>query len=166
MSRIHILNLLYVVMPVALPNIFFLVFPPKNTPKSNYEKSIFFRIALLSERIGQISIFILPIFYSCDFTEIKGKILLAIMILSLVLYYIGWIRFFVNGREYSRLYSPLLSIPIPLAIFPLIYFACAAIAMKSILPGAATILLAAGHITVSYREFRRIRPSMNPIWKE
>jgi hypothetical protein len=153
--RAHIVNLLIIILPVAFPNILFVFFPPKDVPVSHTEKKKFFAVALLCERIGQVSIFVLPVFYTFDVTENRQKVLLLMMILSLAVYYIGWIRFLAKGREYALLYSPLVFIPIPLAISPLVYFACAAILMKSFLFAAALVLLAAGHVPISYREFRR-----------
>jgi len=158
MVRVHLLNLFCLVLPVALPNLFFLFFPPKNISKPKIKKSRLFTVFQPSERIGRVSIFILPVFYTADFTDNKEKVLLAIMVFSLMVYYVGWIRFFAKGRDYAGLYAPLLYLPIPLAISPMIYFACAAIAMKSILIGAAVVILAAGHIPISYLEFKRTSP--------
>jgi len=72
------------------------------------------------------------------------------MIIFLVLYYLCWARFFMEGRKFIYFYEKLLFLPIPMAVLPVLYCFAAAVLMDSWIYAAATIIFAAGHITESW----------------
>lgn len=79
---------------------------------------------------------------------------LLIAVLFLILYYAVWIRYFAGGREIDLLNRAFLLVPMPLAVFPVIYFLCAAVWLHNL---PAVILMAvfgAAHLTVSIQSFR------------
>ena len=79
---------------------------------------------------------------------------LAVAAVFLVLYYIVWIRYFIGGRDVALLGRPFLFVPIPLAVFPVLYYLCAAIWMGNMPAAVAMLVFGAAHITVSVQSFR------------
>lgn len=78
----------------------------------------------------------------------------AFSIAFLVLYYIAWIRYFACGRDAALLGKAFLFVPMPLAVFPVLYFLCAAIWMHNLPAAIVMVIFGAAHITVSVRSFR------------
>ena len=64
--------------------------------------------------------FFLIAFSAADYGNV---IYLVVAVFFLALYYFAWIRYFRNGRKAEFLTSPLLSIPVPLAVFSALYYA-------------------------------------------
>ena len=61
---------------------------------------------------------------------------------------------FVNGREVALLHRAFLFVPMPLAVFPVLYYLCAAVWLRN---NPATVIMAifgAAHLTVSLQSFR------------
>lgn len=77
-----------------------------------------------------------------------------IAIAFLVLYYLVWIRYFAGGRDTALLGKAFLFVPMPLAVFPVMYFHCAAIWMHNFPAAIIMVIFGAAHITVSVRSFR------------
>ncbi len=78
----------------------------------------------------------------------------AAAVVFLILYYIVWIRYFFGGRDVALLGKPFLFVPIPLAIFPVLYYLFAAVWMDNI-PAVITMLIfGAAHVTVSVQSFQ------------
>lgn len=146
--HVYLFNLLFVFV-ILFPNLLIIFLPPKDVielPQTEKEKLLEF-----FERIGQIGIFITPIFYSISF----NRYIMIGLIFAAVIYYIGWIRFFVNDRKFCYLFAPLVFIPIPLAISPIIYFSLLSLLTKSYLLFSCTILFSIGHIPLSYKNINR-----------
>jgi len=76
------------------------------------------------------------------------------MCICLAVYYGLWVRYFVEGREFSSLSQPLAFIPGPMAVFPILYFLFAALWFGSILSVVLLGVFAIGHIANSYTEFK------------
>lgn len=72
----------------------------------------------------------------------------------LALYYIVWIRYFAGGRDTSLLGKAFLFVPMPLAVFPVLHFLCAAIWMHNLPAAIVMVIFGAAHITVSVQSFR------------
>lgn len=72
----------------------------------------------------------------------------------LVLYYIVWIRYFAGGRDVSLLGKPFLRIPMPLAVFPVMYYILAAVWLHNIPAAVIMVIFGAAHILVSVQSFR------------
>jgi hypothetical protein len=152
---IHLISLL-IPMVVLLPNIAFFATTPNNVPSLEIEANELSPIFTFLENVGRIGVFIIPIFASVTIDNVAEVAALIGMLLALVLYYVGWMRYFMHDREYMLLFSPLIGIPIPMAISPIIYFLCAAVILQSPYLLFADLSLAAGHILISIREYRRV----------
>ena len=72
----------------------------------------------------------------------------------LLLYYVVWIRYFTGGRDIALLNRPFLFIPMPLAVFPVLYFLCAALWLHNIPAAILMMIFGAAHLTVSIQSFR------------
>lgn len=138
----------------ALPmliNIAYAVFPPigesagaKNTVKWLEAVEGITRIAYLAA---------LTLLVSREPLELKSAWMYAAAVF-LVLYYAVWMRYFIGGRDVSLLGKSFLFVPIPLAVFPVLYYLLAAIWMKNIPAVVIMAAFGAAHITVSVNSFR------------
>lgn len=129
-----------------LPNILFLVFPPRDVPHALSKPA---RGLEITEWIGR-SAFAIPFFCWIEITGTLETIALAIMIGMLGLYYAGWIRYLRQGRSFGLLFQPMWSIPLPMAVTPIVYFYAATVVLHSWLLFLATVLLMIGHLYVSH----------------
>ena len=108
------------------------------------------------ERVGQVSSFILPIFFRLSFVGTLVAVAWALMGLSLAVYYAGWVRFFSRGRDYALLFKPMLAIPVPMAVSPVVLFLLSSIVLGSVWQALAAVVLGSGHITTTAREMVRL----------
>ena len=146
---------LLITAAVLLPNLIYLALPALNATK--YGKSADSLALTIVERAGQVSCFILPLFFPLSFT---GSLVIAVwMVMGVVLgfYYAGWIRFFVQGRDYLLLYRPMIGLPVPMAISPVIYFLFASVVLGSVYQAIGAAVLGVGHISNSIHESHRIK---------
>jgi len=141
-----------------LPNLLLAFFKAKGGPPAQTTEKDW-RTVLIEglERAGQAGCFIVPFFYSIQVESGLERASLAALALLLIFYYAGWARFFAGGREFALLYQPILGIPIPMAAAPVLYFLSAAVLLHSWLLAGAAILLAVGHLTVSWTVATRIK---------
>jgi hypothetical protein len=146
-----------VTLAILLPNILFLLLPPREAPAEHREKDSRFGKIEIIERIGQAGVFLIPFFYPLPALRETSVDALAVMVLVLLFYYSGWVRYATKGHRFLLLYAPFLGVPLPMAISPIVYFAAAAVFLGSWPLAAATVLLAAGHIPVSYAAWNRCR---------
>ena len=82
------------------------------------------------------------------------SIWLCLAALFLILYYAVWLRYFLGGREIALLNRPFLLVPMPLAVFPVLYFLCAAIWLHNLPAAIIMVIFGAAHLTVSIQSFR------------
>lgn len=144
-------------MPLAvmLPNLLFFATKPMNVPEKAAGQALRNgQILEIFERIGQIGITVAPLFFRIDLTTMANMAALLLMLLSLLIYYGCWARYFIQGRAYSLLFSPLGILPIPMAVSPILAMLFAAKLLNSYVLLAFVILLAIGHIPISYHEHR------------
>ena len=145
----------FIGMLLLLPSIlFFIKFPPKNIPHASTGVGVAY---VILERIGQIGCLTVLAISEHNFQSIKVNIWTLLMLFSIIIYYSLWIRYVIKGQDYSWLWKPLLFIPIPLAIFPVCAYVFAALWVKSVWLGIATLILAIGHLTVSYHSYKSIK---------
>ncbi|SHO44592.1 hypothetical protein SAMN02745217_00655 [Anaerocolumna xylanovorans DSM 12503] len=146
---IHFKGIL-VVLSFLLPNIFFYFFPPQNIPKNLSSVPVVFTIM---EQAGRILCLVVPVVFGKKIAEQKGSYLVILMALCLLVYYTCWILYFTSGREYFDLFKPMGFIPIPMAIFPLMYLILLGIWVRSPLFIAPAILFSIGHLAISWNTY-------------
>ena len=72
----------------------------------------------------------------------------------LLLYYAVWIRYFVLGRDVALLRRAFLFVPMPLAVFPVLYYLCAALWLHNVPAAVLMVIFGAAHLTVSLQSFQ------------
>ena len=72
----------------------------------------------------------------------------------LLLYYAVWIRYFALGRDVALLGRAFLFVPMPLAVFPVLYFLCAALWLHNVPAVILMVIFGAAHLTVSLQSFQ------------
>lgn len=140
------LHFISLIIPIAvlLPNLFLMGRPPRNKPIEIKNKEIpIFKIA---EGMGRLGVFVLPIFSYIHHDKPYEMISMIGMFIFLLLYVVGWVRYFKGDEEYRLLFSPMIGIPVPLAITPILYFLCSSIVLHSYLLFISSLILAIGHI--------------------
>ncbi|MDF2927218.1 MAG: hypothetical protein K0R57_6132 [Paenibacillaceae bacterium] len=138
---------------ILLPNLLFLRWPPRGRPAADQapKESLLLKA---SEGAGQLGVMAAPLFFSIQLESAYEAVSLTGMLLCLLFYYLGWVRFFTGNREYRLLFAPMLGIPAPMAIFPVVYFMLAAAVLGSGYMLLFSLILAAGHIPISLRTSR------------
>ena len=138
----------------ALPmliNITYVMFPPAG--KAEQPAAVTHWIEIV-EQISRIAyLFAVTLLVSRDKLSFRsGWLYLAAAFL--ILYYAVWLRYFMGGREIALLSRSFLFVPMPLAVFPVMYFLCAAIWLHNLPAAIILVIFGATHLTVSLRSFR------------
>ena len=138
----------------ALPmliNVAYAVFPPAGKTEQGAAIPHWIEIVEQISRIAYLAAITLlvsrePIQFRC--------VWLWLAALFLILYYAVWIRYFVGGREIALLNRAFLLVPMPLAVFPVLYFLCAAVWLHNLPAVILMTIFGAAHLTVSIQSFR------------
>ncbi len=143
---------------ILLPNLLFLFFPPVQVSghvsgqiPGEAERTVLWTAVGILEFTGRIGVFTLPLFWRMETANSSGKVALAVMGLCVAVYYWCWLRYFMAGCDVSLLFAPLGVLPLPMALFPVIYFFSVAVLLHSWPVGIAAVTFAVGHILESSR---------------
>lgn len=150
----HYVSLIIPVL-VLLPSFILVAKPPEGLPETRKDRKALMYAAF--EGIGRASTFVLPLFYPVHMKHPSDITALAWMGVFLLFYYAGWLRYLQGNRELRLLYSPMLGIPVPLAVSPVLYFLGAAVLLHSQLYLLAALLFACGHIPASLHIYRQLQ---------
>ncbi|WP_075720445.1 hypothetical protein [Roseburia sp. 499] len=136
-----------VFMIPMLINIVYVIFPPINAVEeaTNVNK-IWESIEGITRVLYAIAICILVSNQKINFKSpwfILGLVFL-------ILYYIVWMRYFIGGRDVKLLGKSFLFIPLPLAIFPVLYYLFAAIWLHNYVAVIFMVIFGIAHNIVSY----------------
>jgi hypothetical protein len=142
---------------ILFPNVFYFWAPRPPVDAYDIPRTLLDSAMGVLERAGQLGAFILPFFYDITFQPLGHTLALAGMGIVLVFYYVCWGRYFTMGRQAILLYAPLARIPLPMAVSPIVYFLAAALLFGSLPLAAAALVLAAGHLYVSQKEYLRLK---------
>ena len=138
----------------ALPmliNIAYAIFPPSGKAEQTAAVT---RWVEMVEQVSRIAyLFAILLLVSRNPINFRS-VWLCLAALFLLLYYIVWIRYFAGGRDITLLNRPFLFVPMPLAVFPVLYFLCAAIWLNNVPAAILTMIFGAAHLTVSVQSFR------------
>lgn len=138
----------------ALPmliNIAYAVFPPVGKAEQGAEVLRWIEIVEQISRIAYLAAITLLV--SREPIQFQS-VWLWLAALFLILYYAVWIRYFAGGREIDLLNRAFLFVPMPLAVFPVLYFLCAAVWLHNLPAGILMIIFGAAHLIVSIQTFR------------
>ena len=138
----------------ALPmliNIAYVMFPPAGKAEQTAAVTHWVEIV---EQISRIAyLFAVTLLVSRDKLGFRsGWLYLAAAFL--VLYYAVWLRYFMGGRAIVLLSRSFFFVPMPLAVFPVLYFLCAAIWLHNLPAAIIMVIFGAAHLAVSLQSFR------------
>ena len=134
-----------------LINIAYAVFPPADKPEQSAAVTHWIESV---EQISRIAyLFAITLLVSRKPVQFRG-VWLWLVALFLILYYAVWIRYFAGRREISLLNRTFLFVPMPLAVFPVLYFLCAAVWLHNLPAVIIMIIFGAAHLSVSIQSFR------------
>ena len=138
----------------ALPmliNIAYIMFPPAG--KAEQAAAVTHWVEIV-EQISRIAyLFVVTLLVSRENLSFRS-VWLSLAAVFLVLYYAVWLRYFVGGREIALLSRSFLFVPMPLAVFPVLYFLCAAIWLHNLPAAIIMVIFGAAHLAVSLQSFR------------
>ena len=138
----------------ALPmliNVFYAVFPPKEETEGGKAVTRWVEIA---EQVSRIAYLIAVTCLTSREAVSLRSAWLYIGGLFLVMYYAVWIRYFAGGRKLLLLRKSFLSVPMPLVVFPVLYYLCAAVWLHNLPAAVIMVIFGAAHLTVSVQSFR------------
>ena len=138
----------------ALPmliNIAYAVFPPVGKAEQGVVVPHWIEIVEQISRIAYLAAITLLV--SREPIQFRS-VWLWLAALFLILYYAVWIRYFVGGREIALLNRAFLFVQMPLAVFPVLYFLCAAVWLHNLPAVILMTIFGAAHLTVSIQSFR------------
>ena len=138
----------------ALPmliNIVYVMFPPAG--KAEQTSAVTHWVEIV-EQISRIAyLFAVTLLVSRETLSFRS-VWFSLAAVFLVLYYAVWLRYFMGGREIALLSRSFLFVPMPLAVFPVLYFLCAAIWLHNLPAAIIMVIFGAAHLTVSLQSFR------------
>ena len=141
-------GLIVFLLPMII-NIFYVIFPPKRSGEEVQNKR--FPVLEIIENVTRIAYaIILCLWISNEKLNYKSY-LLIVSIIFLILYYMVWIRYFIGGRNVKLLGKSFLFIPMPLAIFPVLYFIFASLWMSNYIATGIMIIFGIVHSIISYK---------------
>ena len=144
------LGLVLFVLPMLI-NLAYVMFPPAEEAKADGA------VPRWVEGIEQISriayLFAVTLLVSRENLSFRS-VCFSLAAVFLVLYYAVWLRYFMGGREIALLSRSFLFVPMPLAVFPVLYYLCAAIWLHNLPAAIIMVIFGAAHLTVSIQSFR------------
>lgn len=146
---------LLIPIAVLLPNLLFFGKPPRNVPKDTNASEN--GVLMAAEGIGRMGTLVLPVFSTIHIDKTFEVLSLMGMFIFLLFYYLGWIRYFREKREYHLLFKPMFGLPVPLAVSPILYFLSASVVLQSNLLFLSSLILAIGHIPLSLISYRSLK---------
>lgn len=138
----------------ALPmliNIVYVIFPPAGGNERTVPVTHWVEIV---EQVSRIAYLLAITLLVSRRTVSVHSVWIVLAACFLVLYYAVWIRYFAGGRQIAMLSRAFLFVPMPLAVFPVLYFLCAAIWLHNLPAVFIMVLFGVAHLVVSCRSFQ------------
>lgn len=137
----------------ALPmliNIAYVIFPPAEKASRSESAAQWIEIV---EQVSRIAYLLAITFLVSQNKPTAHSIWFCLAVCFLILYYAVWLRYFIGGRAVALLNKSFLLVPMPLAVFPVLYFLFAGIWLNNIPAVVIMAIFGAAHLTVSIRSF-------------
>lgn len=139
------------ILPMII-NIVYFILPPVNAPVEAADVHSWIEMVEQATRI----LYAIAIVFLVSRKPIEVKnVWLILAVVLLVLYYVVWIRYFMGGRDVALLGKSFLFVPMPLAVFPVLYFICAALWLHNGVAAIVMVIFGIAHNIVSYRSFSK-----------
>ncbi|MEV8172773.1 hypothetical protein [Microbacterium sp. NPDC077486] len=133
---------LAVSLAIFLPNLLLIPFPPR--PK--LESPAVPRVLLVFERAGQALCMTVPAITAAGPIAWGWAVPVGVSVLA---YWVLWIRYLRRGRPASALFDTVFGIPVPMALAPVAAFLGTAAWLQNPWIALAAVILAIGHIPTS-----------------
>jgi len=143
-------GLIIFLLPMII-NVFYVIFPPKSNGGEGDTKNKKFPILEAIEQGTRIAYAVILCILISNKSLNYTNPLLYISIVFLILYYIVWIRYFIGGRDTKLLGTKFLFIPMPLAVFPVLYFIFASLWMNNYIATGVMFVFGIVHNIISYQ---------------
>lgn len=148
--KFSILGIIIFMLPMLI-NIVYFAYQPEN---ENQNATVIPKMLEWIEQSTRILYAIAMCFFVSNQKVNSKSPWIYLGMLFLVLYYIVWIRYFANGRDAAFLGKSFLFIPMPLAIFPVLYFLCAALWVHNYIALILMVIFGVAHNIISYSSLR------------
>ena len=145
---ISIIGIIVFILPMLI-NIVYFVYPPDNQEVNQNNQYL--------ELVEQSTRILYAITISCLTSKQLinyHSLLLYLAIIFLVLYYIVWFHYFIGGRDIRLLSKSFLFIPMPLAVFPVLYFIFSALWLKNYYAVIVMVIFGIVHYVNSTKAFK------------
>ena len=144
------IGLVVFLLPMLI-NVVYALCPPADAPKSPAPVTRWVEWIEKISRVAYLLALVLPVRKRpLDW----GSEQLCLALTFLALYYAVWLRYFAQGRRVEWLEKPLGFVPMPLAVFPVLYYLCAAIWLGNFPAAGLMCVFGAAHLTVSFQSFQ------------
>lgn len=144
--KFSFLGFIIFMIPMLI-NIVYAIFPPANvTEEASNVNKILESIEGVTRILYAVAI---CVFVSNQKINFKSPWFILALVF-LVLYYVVWMRYFIGGRDVKLLGKSFLFIPLPLAIFPVLYYLFAAIWLHNYVAAIFMVIFGVAHNIVSY----------------
>lgn len=143
-------GLIVFLLPMII-NVFYVLFPPKSNVCEGDIQNKKFPILEVIEHGTRIAYAVVLCILISNKSLNYTNPLLYISIVFLILYYIVWIRYFIGGRDTKLLGTKFLFIPMPLAVFPVLYLIFASMWMNNYIATGIMLVFGIVHNIISYQ---------------
>jgi hypothetical protein len=148
----------YIPIPIALPNLAWALIAARSAPAPPVpEGHAPPRVLVAIEGVGRVAVFAVPFFLHFRVQSAADGFALAVAAVALIVYWLGWLRYFVRGRQPALLLAPLGGLPVPLAVAPVVYFLSLSLLARSALFGAVSLAFGLAHVSLSMKRWRADR---------
>ncbi len=142
-----------IALALLAPNLLLVIFPPLRGTLPPSDFGLTFAVL---ERAGQAACVAVVTFSKASFDGRPIGPWFFLMVVCIAAYYGLWARYLGGGRDATAVYRPIGAIPIPMALIPVLAFAFAALWGGSRWLLLATVVLAIGHWTTTWRGYRAL----------
>lgn len=145
------IGLVIFLLPMGI-NVFYVLFPPKNTPKDAPKGN---QLLEVIEKVSRM------LYLAAMAALVSGHPIAlrspwwVLAAAFLALYHAVWIRYFASGRDVALLGKPFWGVPMPLAVFPVLYYLCGALWLHNLPAAGLMLIFGAAHNVVSYQSFQK-----------
>lgn len=144
--KFSLLGFIIFMIPMVI-NIIYVLFPPANTAQDIQPVNKWLEGIEQSTRVlYAVAMCILVSNKEVEYLDVW----FYLGAVFLVLYYIAWIRYFIGGRKIELLGKNFFFVPMPLAIFPVLYYIFAAIWVHNWIAVVLMIIFGIAHNIISY----------------
>ena len=144
------LGLVLFVLPMLI-NIAYVMFP--SAGKAEQTAAVTHWVEIVEQISRIVYLFAVTLLVSREILSFRS-VYFSLAAVFLVLYYAVWIRYFAGGRDIALLRRACLFVPMPLVVFPVLYFLCAAVWLHNLPAAIIMVIFGAAHLTVSIQSFR------------